>query len=108
MLQFTNHVSKGDDKWVIINSGIYAVRATKPETWTRSFRACNMDPIVRLTSPGWEKKIESVLQTGQSFKSEEGIVGGQINAYILIPSLRYGVIPDNNKAIVAIVEKHGE
>ena len=109
MLQYVKHIDKGFVyQWRIVHVGLYAVRSMKQETWTRSFRACNMDPIVRLTFPGWANKIEWVLHTGQSFKSEEDGFGGQIDTYSLLPSLRYGVIPDDNKAIVAIVEKHGE
>ena len=108
MVQSTKHIRKGVvDKWGLVHVGIYKVRAMNPETWTRSFRACNMDPIVRLTFPGWSKKIESVIQIGQSFKSDEGGVGYQIDTYILLPSIWYGMSPDEKKDVVAIIDKHG-
>ena len=45
MLQSVKHIDKGFVyQWRIVHVGLYAVRSMKPETWTRSFRACNMDP----------------------------------------------------------------
>ena len=58
ILRSSNHISKVVvDKWGLFNVSIYLVRDTKLETWTRSFRDCNMDPIVRLTFPVRENKI---------------------------------------------------
>jgi hypothetical protein len=36
------------DQWSLINIGMYAVRDTKPECWTASFNACNLDPHTRV------------------------------------------------------------
>jgi hypothetical protein len=38
MLRSAKHISKGVvDQWGLVHVGLYAVRATKPETWTTSF-----------------------------------------------------------------------
>ena len=48
-----------------------------------------------------------MLQTGQSFNSEEGGVRGKIDTYSLLPSFWYGMSPDKKKAVVEIFDKHG-
>ena len=92
--------------WGFVFVGIYAVRATKTETWTRSFRIATWILECSLTFPEWSKKIESVLQTGQSFKREEDILLGKTDTYALISYFWNGMIPEDKKSVVAIVDKN--
>ena len=103
------HISKRVvDQWGLVHVGIYTVISTKILTWTRSFQACNIYIRVCLTFPDWAKKIESVLQKCQSFKSEECGLGGNTNTHIPLPSFWNNMSPDDKKTVVAIFDKNGE
>ena len=54
----------GVDQWGLIHVGLFAVRGLKEETWTKYFRACNMDPHSQLIFDQWCKNIEGLLQSG--------------------------------------------
>jgi hypothetical protein len=92
------------DQWHMVHVGLAAVRNTTPRTWTRSFQACNMDPRCQLSFPRWCKKIESVLQAGQTFKTE----GVNNDMYLLLPSFWHGMIPEEKKKAKDIFDSHNQ
>jgi hypothetical protein len=101
MLRGTMSATKGVvDQWGMVHVGLYAVRDTKRDIWTRSFDACNLDPRTRVSFSMWAKKIECFLQAGQSFKAEA------VDKYLLLPSFWHGMTPDERKCAIATVVKH--
>jgi hypothetical protein len=60
MLCGATSISQGVvDQWGLVQCGLFVIRATKRETWTRSFDACNLDPRTRVSfQQDWAKKIE--------------------------------------------------
>ena len=45
MLRGMTLISQGVfDQWVLVQCGLYSIRDTNRETWTRSFYSCNMNP----------------------------------------------------------------
>jgi hypothetical protein len=80
----------------LIHVGLFILRGTKPETWTTSFGACNMEPRTRVPFPNWGKKLSSVLCTGQIFKAES-----VVDKYALLPSFWHGTKPEIRKRLLA-------
>ena len=81
MLRGTTSISQGVfDQWGIIQSGMYAIRDTNIETWTRSFDAFNLNPRTWVSFQEWVKNIGCFLQASQSFMS------GAVNTYLLLPT----------------------
>ena len=60
MMCGATHVIRGVvDQWDIVHIGLIAIRATKRQTWTSSFDACNLDPRTRRTFEEWCKKTKN-------------------------------------------------
>ena len=93
------------DQWGLVHSGLAAVRNTKenPEIWINSFRAVNLDPTHQIPFLDWIKKIESFIQSGDSFKSNETNV---IDEYLYLPSFWHAMLPEEKKQAFAVVERH--
>jgi hypothetical protein len=87
-------------QWSLVHVGLYAIRGTKRDTWTRSFDACNLDPRTRVSFGDWTKRIECFLQAGESFKAEA------VDTYLLLPSFWHGMKPDERRLVVATVQKY--
>jgi hypothetical protein len=103
MLRNAKNVCKGViDQYGLLHASLYTIRATTKETWTRSFQACNLDPLARLSFPEWCKKIGSFLQTGQTFKCETAL-----DKYSLLPSFWHGFTPDDKRLVVKVIDGHG-
>ena len=103
MLRGNIYVSRGVVcQWGMIHVGLYAIRATLPDTWTNSFHACNMDPRTSLSFPDWCKKIQHFLQAGQSFVAPVG----PINKYAMLPSFWHGMTPYEKKKVIATIDLH--
>ena len=82
MMRPETHVIRGVvDQWDMVHIGLSAMRATKQQTWTRSFDACKLYPRTCHTFKEWCNNIKNVLQTGLNF------VGDQIkiDKYALLP-----------------------
>uniref|UniRef100_A0A7S2XM23 Uncharacterized protein n=1 Tax=Attheya septentrionalis TaxID=420275 RepID=A0A7S2XM23_9STRA len=101
LLRSAPHI-KMIDQWAIISVVLYILRETKPETWTSSFRACNMDPRVSISFPKWCEKISPFLLAGQKFKSET-----PIDKYALLPAWWHGTAPTDKKFVMQVIDKHG-
>ena len=103
-LRKAKQVNKGViDQWQLIHAGLYAVRNTTPETWTNSFRACNMDPRVKIAFPAWCEKIKDTLQAGDTFKKEKI----ESDPYILLPSMWHGMEPAEKQSAMEVLKEHG-
>lgn len=105
-MQFTGFETEGGakimDQWGLVHVGLYAIRSVEPETWTASFDAVNLDPRTRVVFTEWCKRILPALTTGQEFKVES-----DIDVYSLLPSFWHGMLPEEKKKAVNIVDSHG-
>ena len=73
MLRGNIYINKGVVcQWEMIHVGLYAMRATLPQTWTKSFHTCNMDPRTSLPFLEWCSRIQHFIQDGQSFVAPVG------------------------------------
>ncbi len=92
------------DQWGLVHVGLAAVRETKPETWTASFQACNMDPRNQLSFADWCTKISPALMAGQKFKKETA----NDDPYLLLPAFWHGMTPTEKRQIVDVFSRHEE
>jgi hypothetical protein len=91
----------GVDQYGLIHVGLFAVFEMVPDTWTNSFRSCNMDPRCQVTFPEWCKKIEGFLQAGEHFKEEE-----PVSLYSFLSSMWHGMKPEEKEAMMAVIDLH--
>eukprot|EP00978_Attheya_sp_CCMP212_P031727 scaffold120920_cov35-Attheya_sp.AAC.1 len=98
-----NSTYKVVDQWSLVHVCLFIVRGTRPETWTTSFQACNMDPRVSIPFSEWCKKISASLAAGQTFKLET-----PIDNYALLPSWWHGTTPADKHQVFQVIEsEHG-
>ena len=90
------------DQWGPIHVGLFAIPVLKEETWTNSFRYCNMDPRLHLRFDQWCKNVEGFLQAGEIFKEEEPLY-----MYSMLPSTWYGMIPAEKCNMMNFIDLHG-
>jgi hypothetical protein len=83
------------DQWGLLHVCLYIAHGTKAETWTASFRACNMDPRTVISFPEWCKKIAPILAAGQNFKSET-----PVDMYALLPGWWHGALPEKKRKLL--------
>jgi hypothetical protein len=104
-LRSAKQLNKGVvDQWGLVHIGLAAVRETKPETWTASFQACNMDPRNQLSFADWCTKISPALMAGQKFKKETA----NDDPCLLLPALWHGMTPAEKRQIFDIFSRHEE
>ena len=102
-LRTAKQVNRGVvDQWGLVHVGLAAVRETKPETWTASFQACNMDPRNQLTFADWCIKISPALMAGQKFKKEMA----NDDPYLLLPGFWHGMSPAEKRQTFDIFSRH--
>jgi hypothetical protein len=95
-------------QWSLVNIGMYALRDTKPECWTASFDACNLDPITRVSFGDWCQRIGHFLQGGELFKPETFETEPSAEeVYAMLPYFWHAMPPYENKVVVAVAEHHG-
>ncbi|HSN65040.1 MAG TPA: hypothetical protein VLS94_00280 [Fusibacter sp.] len=89
------------DQWGLLLCGSYAVRATTPETWTKSFHACNMDPRSRVSFEAWCDKISLALRVGENCFLNNG--QAIVDTYSLLPAFWHHTPPEEKKMVKAMV-----
>jgi hypothetical protein len=95
------------DQWILVNIGMYAVRNTKPECWTASFDACNVDPRTRVSFGEWCQRIGHFLQGGESFKPETiETKPSTEEVYAKLPHFWHAIYPDGKTMVVAVCNLH--
>ncbi len=92
------------DQWGLVHVGLAAVRETKPETWTASFQACNMDPRNQLSFADWCTKISPALMAGQKFKKETA----NDDPCLLLPALWHGMTRAEKRQTFDVFSRHEE
>jgi hypothetical protein len=80
-------------QWNLIHIVLTTIRETKPERWTSSFDACNLDPQTQTSFVEWCKKIESHLQLEDLF--------------LLLPAFWHGMFPDERQYFIDSINKEG-
>jgi hypothetical protein len=104
MLRSATFLNRGVvDQWGLIHVGLYAIRETKRDTWTRSFEACNLHPVTRMPFGDWCAKIEQYLQVGESFESE----AVEVDKYTLLPSWWQAMEPEEKRNAFDVIEENG-
>lgn len=72
MLHGAIEVVKGvADQHGLVHSCLHSLWALKPEVWTNSFDACDLDPRTRVDFSKWTKRIEPSLLEEMQFKVEK-------------------------------------
>ena len=90
------------DQWGLVHVVLHMMRATKPDTWTRSFQACNLDPRTRVPFSEWCNKTSSFSLGGQTFKEED-----KLDPHALLPGFWHGMTPAEKKVAVALIDREG-
>lgn len=87
-------------QWQLVHVGLAAVRFVNenPEIWSKSYIACNLNPLHRISFSEWCDKISSDLEAGQQFKPETSS-----DIYSLLPSFWHGMEPSEKKAVMAVI-----
>ena len=90
-------------QWNLVHVVLATIRETKPERWTASFDACNLDPRTRTSFSEWCQKIEPHLQTGQLFKAE----AVEEDLFLLLPPFWHGMVPAERRDVIDTITKEG-
>jgi hypothetical protein len=95
------------DQWSLVQVGMFAVRDTTRECWTRSFDSCNLDPRTRVSFGEWCERIGHFLQGGESFAPETFSANSEAHhIYAMLPTWWHAMQPHEKKRVEAVVEAH--
>jgi hypothetical protein len=95
------------DQWILVQVGMFAVRDTTRECWTRSFYSCNIDPRTCVSFGKWCESICHFLQGGESFVPETFNANSEAyHIYAMLPKWWNYVTPHEKKGVAAVEEAH--
>ena len=97
-------IGHGMDQWSLVHVVLQCVKGTSADTWTNSFKACNLDPRTRVDFKAWCDRISQYLLAGQTFKKEENVTVGDV--FAMMPSFWKGMEVSERKEIQEIIKRH--